>query len=354
MSIYDRMFGDKKSNESKDYIVSPGILEKEFGKINVRDDGVEKQVQVTILMEPQGREAEGWQTGVALDASSSMKGWFGRMAEGSIPPNIFSKYEKQGWVTTSVKDGRKVKSYKSEAIDDAKAKGYIKLTDNIVEPVARDFIEYLAGNLDADGGTTVIYWACDDGTSFEVLGDVTEDQCKSLEIKGPLSHSFGSGTSMHPALKYFSERFTDAKRGMFIFITDGKIDDLQKIKDYTTEIAKEIDAAKRNLIKCVLIGVGNEIDESQMEELDDLDTGTDIDIWDHKISKEMRSLMEIFAEVVDENQLVAPTATITDANGKVVKRYSDGLPAKISFTLPSQSDWFELNVAGRIIHQKLT
>jgi hypothetical protein len=40
----------------------------------------------------------------------------------------------------------------------------------------------------------------------------------------------------------------------------------------------------------VLIGVGRDVSEYQMRELDDLDTGTDIDLWDHKIASEMRVL----------------------------------------------------------------
>jgi hypothetical protein len=34
-----------------------------------------------------------------------------------------------------------------------------------------------------------------------------------------------------------------------------------------------------------LVGIGDAINESQMEELDDLESGTDVDIWDHKIAK---------------------------------------------------------------------
>lgn len=140
---------------------------------------------------------------------------------------------------------------------------------------------------------------------------------------------------------------------MYIFLTDGKIDDLNQVKEYTTQLAKKIASGKQNSVKCVLIGVGNQIDESQMVELDDLDTGTDIDIWDHKIAQEMRSLVEIFAEVVDENQIVAPTGFIFDSQGTIVKRYTDGLPAKIFFSLPINAKFFELEVAGQKIHQEL-
>lgn len=93
---------------------------------------------------------------------------------------------------------------------------------------------------------------------------------------------------------------------MYIFITDGYIDDLETVKQYTTQLAKDIAAGKRKLIKCILIGVGKAVDEKQMIELDDLDTGTEIDIWDHKVADDMRELTEIFAELVEENQIVAP------------------------------------------------
>ncbi|MFH0782125.1 MAG: VWA domain-containing protein [Pseudomonadota bacterium] len=354
MSIYDRLFSQKKSSIGQDFAVHSKLTAKEFGKINVRNTGKEYQIQLTILMEPQGKEGEGWQTGVALDASASMKGWFGRMLEGKVPPDVIKEYEKKKWVETRVEDGRKVKSFKKNAYADAITRGILKFTINVVEPLARDFIAYLADELDADGGTTVIYWACGDGTAVEVLGDFTGIQCRTLDIKGPQSFSFGSGTSLTPAVRYYVDRFVDAGRGMYLFITDGRIDDLDNVKNYTTQLANEIANKSRNPIKCVLIGVGDQIDERQMEELDDLDTGTDVDIWDHKIATEMRALVEIFAEVVTENQFVAPTGVIYDASGKMIKKYTDGLPAKIAFSMPSTSQWFELEVQGQRIRQIIT
>jgi hypothetical protein len=220
-----------------------------------------------------------------------------------------------------------------------------------MEPLAREFIAYLAGGLDADGGTTVIYWACNDGGAYEVAGDFTEEQCRRLEISGPNDHAFGTGTRLTPAVRYFVDRFADASRGMYVFLTDGRLDDLADVKKYTTQLARAIQAKKRHPVKCVLIGVGDEVDESQMEELDNLDTGTDVDIWDHKIAKEMRALVEIFAEVVSENQIVAPTGAIYDASGNRVWKCSDGVPAKVSFTMPASSSWFELEVGGRRIRQ---
>ena len=92
-----------------------------------------------------------------------------------------------------------------------------------------------------------------------------------------------------------------------------------------------------------------------MEELDDLDTGTDVDLWDHKLAAEMRVLQEIFAEVVDKNARVSDHGRILDPNGRVVKDYSDtGLPAFLEFEMPAGSSYFTLDVNGQRINQALT
>ena len=107
-------------------------------------------------------------------------------------------------------------------------------------------------------------------------------------------------------------------------------------------------------MKFVLIGVGPHINEAQMEELDDLDSGTEVDLWDHKLAAEMRVLQEIFAEVVESNARVADNGKILDSQGRVVKNYSDtGLPAKLDFELPAGSAYFILDVEGKQIRQDL-
>lgn len=355
MSIFKRIFQQPSKPSpppTRDlYSIPSNLTAKEFGKVNVKRSGQEFIVDFTILMEPQGREAEGWQTGVALDSSSSMRGVYGQMLVGDIPSKIIKRYEKQGWVLSRDVDGRRVQSFQKQAYDDAINNGYVKRTKNEMEPLARQFIAYLAGNLDADGGTTVIYWACGDGSAYEVIGDFTEAQCKTLSIEGTQNLDFGESTILTPAVRYFTDRFVDAKRGMYVFITDGYINDLDDVKSYTTFLAKQIAAGKRNPVKCVLIGIGEEIDEAQMIELDNLDTGTDVDIWDHKISKDMRYLGEIFAELVDENMIIAPTATIYDSSGNRLVNFTDGLPAKVTFAMPVGSQWFELEVRNQRYRQ---
>jgi hypothetical protein len=291
-----------------------------FGEVNVRPAGGGKvRVTATILMEPR---REGTQTGIALDGSGSMEALYGvEQGVGGFLASLF---------------GRK------------------KQTVNEITPVAQRLCAYLAGKLDADGGTTVIYWATGPGGSrIEVVGDLRAEEAERHAFGPP--REFGTGTQLLPAVKYFVERFADAPWGFYVFITDGELHDLDAVKQYSTWLAREVAAGRRKPLKFVLIGVGNNINEGQMEELDDLDTGTEVDLWDHKIAAHMRVLQEIFAEVVSKNARVSDRGKIRDAQDHVVKDYSDtGVPAFLEFELPADSPYFVLEVEGQRIRQDVT
>src|SRR5262249_6600814 len=152
--------------------------------------------------------------------------------------------------------------------------------------------------------------------------------------------------------RYFVERFKDAPWGFYVFVTDGELHDLDEVIAYSKRLAQDIKAHRRNPVKFVLIGLGTEVNEYQMTELDDLDTGTDIDLWDHKLASEMRVLEEIFAEVVDKNARVADHGRILDPQGRVLKDYAGvGLPAYLEFDVPAGAAYFTLEVNGTRINQ---
>ena len=358
MSFLKKLFGggnpteDERSHQLPSHMVS-----KEFGEVNVKKSGNTCEVLFTILMEPTGNSSEGWQTGVAIDASGSMQGVFGKdivdSPKGPPPVPLLEEYYNKGWIKIIQHEGQNIPIPLLPAKKDLVEKGFFRWSKNEIEPLARKMTAYLASNLDADGGTTVIYWACGDGSQLEVIGDLTAEDCEKSSFGGPSDIDFGSGTILTPAVHYFAERFKDAKNGMYIFITDGELHDLNEVKKYTIKLCKDIAAGRRNPLKCVLIGIGDAINEEQMEELDDLESGTNVDVWDHKIARDMRSLVEIFAEVVSENQIIAPNARIYDAMGHVVKNFVDGLPAKVSFAMPASSHYFELEVAGQRIKQSV-
>jgi hypothetical protein len=190
------------------------------------------------------------------------------------------------------------------------------------------------------------------GGQVQVIGDLRAEEAEQ-HVFGP-PRDFGTGTQLLPAVTYFVERFRDAPWGFYVFITDGELHDLDRVKEYSTRLAKAIAGGKRNPVKFVLIGIGPDINEAQMEELDDLDTGTNIDLWDHKLAAEMRVLQEIFAEVVDKHARIADRGRILDPQGRVVKDYSDtGVPAFLEFEMPVGAEYFTLEVEGNRIHQGL-
>jgi hypothetical protein len=290
-----------------------------FGEVNVYPaTGGRTRVVATILMEP---HKEGAQTGIALDGSGSMSKLYGVDQGSRVLSPIF---------------------------------GGPKKLQNEITPIAQKLCAYLANKIDADGGTTCIYWAVGPGGGeIEVVGDLRAEQAER-HVFGP-PKDFGTGTQLLPAVRYFVERFRDAPWGFYVFITDGELHDLDAVLAYSKRLAMEIAAGRRNPVKFVLIGVGSDVNETQMEELDDLDTGTEIDLWDHKLASEMHVLQEIFAEVVDKHARVADNGRILDPQGRVVKDFTgSGLPAYLEFEMPAGANYFTLDVNGQRINQPLS
>ena len=337
----------------QNYQISNNVLHTAFGELNITPRNDRMDIVLTILMEP---VKEGSQTGVALDGSASMQIPFGRAWEysGSLDEKLVERLKAQGKAKAVVQDGKSLLEYTTEAWDELIKLGYVVQSKNVVEPIAREVVPYLAEKIDADGGTTAIYWACGNGGSeIEQIGDLTAPGAKVASYTGP--QDWGMQTHLLPALKYFVERFHDAKWGFYVFVTDGRLDDLEAVKQYTAELSKRIGAGKANAVKCVLIGVGSKVEEEQMQQLDDLPDAMDlpVDIWDHKISAEMRDLRDIFAEVVDENAIVAPSGRVLDGTGKVAANFADGVPSLIRFSLPLNAAEFTLEVGPNKVQQKL-
>jgi len=297
-----------------------------FGAVNVfREPGGALRVVATVLMEP---DVEGARCGLALDGSSSMKKMFGLTA--ALSP-IFRA-----------------------------AAGAV----NVVEPVARAMAGYLA-RFSSSGTVNLVYWACNpDGGGLEEIGEVSESQARSLAVPGPRRSSWGRKTKLLPPVRHFLDgAFRSAPWSICVFVTDGKIDDLDEVKQFCWQHARQIAAGRRSYCKLVLIGIGEEVDEKQMEELDDMfqdsglrtPAGDDVALWDHKLAREMRQLQEVFAEVVSEKIIVADRGRILDAVGRTVADYSDGVPALLRFCLPRGCcSSFTLELPGHRITQNLT
>jgi len=335
------------------YQVPNNALNPAFGELNVVRHDDRLDIVLTILMEP---VKEGAQTGLALDGSASMQTPFGKgwKYAGNVDQAVLSRLNSEGKAKTVTQDGSQLTEYTNDGWQELISLGFLVQTDNEVEPIAQDIIPYLADKIDADGGTTLIYWACGaSGDKVEDVGDLTSLEAKVAAYGGP--KEWGQSTHLLPAMRYFVERFSDAKWGFYVFVTDGRLDDLDAVKQFTADLSRRIGRGEMNPVKCVLIGVGSEVDEDQMTQLDDLPDEMDlpVDIWDHKIAKEMRDLRDIFAEVVDENTFVAPTGRILSEPGVVAANFADGVPALLKFSLPLSSQQFTLEVGPNKIEQKL-
>jgi len=296
-----------------------------FGEVNVhaQPDG-SLNIVATILMEP---DIEGARCGLALDGSASMQKMYG--ASRALSP-IF-----------------------------ARAGG----NENVVEPVTRAMAGYLA-KFSSTGTVNLIYWACSpDGGGIEEIGEVSDAQARTLGVPGPRRLSWGRKTKLLPPVQHFVDGvFRSAPWAICVFVTDGKIDDLEDVKRFCWTYARHIAEGRRRFCKLVLIGVGEEVDEAQMTELDDMfegsgvkdPAGEDIDLWDHKLAREMRHLQEVFAEVVSEKIIVADRGRVLDAGGRVALELTDGVPALLRFRLPRGSRSFTLELPGHRVVQDVS
>ncbi|MGM0488460.1 MAG: hypothetical protein ACQESR_17080 [Planctomycetota bacterium] len=88
----------------KSHQLPSDIVCKEFGEVDIRKLPGKTGVWFTILMEPRGSEAKGWQGGVALDASGSMRDCYGkspnyaRKLKEDVPGSVKKGYQKKGWL----------------------------------------------------------------------------------------------------------------------------------------------------------------------------------------------------------------------------------------------------------------
>lgn len=219
---------------------------------------------------------------------------------------------------------------------------------NLVEPQMRWMLEYLATK-DKDGVLRVAYWATGDGSAIEVVGDLNGTQAKEYKFPGP--QFYGKGTVMLPVLRdyvaYLRQQMEKgAKRGLAVIITDSQVHDASDILAYSTQVAKEIQAGRLPRINFVLVGVGDQVDEEQMEKICHHEYPGIGHLWCHRIADRMEEMAELVAVLVDETMTVAAGGRILDDKGNIVKVYESRLPAVLEFNVPPGTTAFTLEVGG--------
>ena len=287
-----------------------------FGLINYEDQASGRVVMAFIKNE---MVREGSRMGIAIDGSGSMQDLFGRESKSVLIPSL----------------------------------------PNHVKPAAQALSGYLAQR-SADGKVAAIYWATGPGgKEIQILGDLTKSDAEAFDFRPPAN--YGTGTELLPALKYFTDGvqrkdLKDAAWGMYVFVTDGQLQDLDEVIKYCTTLAKDIEAGRRNDLKLILVGLGDQVDVKQFDILDNLETGTEVDLWYSTLAADLTDLSDIGIETNDQFMILVPSdGVVRDENGNTVASYRDtGLPAKLEFILPKDAcKAFTLEVGGNKITQPL-
>ncbi len=226
---------------------------------------------------------------------------------------------------------------------------------NLVEPQMRWMLEYLA-NKDRDGKVRVAYWATGDGSQLEEVGELTGPQAKDFRFPGP--RAYGKATVMLPVLRDFVAHMKQqvqvgARRGLAVIITDSQISDAPNVTAYATQVAKEIAAGRLPRMNFVFVGVGEQVDEEQMEEISHETYPGVGHLWCHRIADRMEEMAELVAVLVDETMTVAAGGTVYDEQGNTLKSYEGRLPAVLEFDVPATCKAFTLEVAGQRFTQPI-
>ena len=227
---------------------------------------------------------------------------------------------------------------------------------NLVEPQARWMLQYLASK-DRNGVLRVAYWACGgNGRGIEVAGELEGANAERYSFPGPQAQ--GQYTYLAPAIRDYIEYLRGqvphgARRGMAVFITDGHLHDADEVERLTGEVAKMVKRGQLPRVNFVMVGVGDSVDEEQLERIAHAEYAGLGHIWCHRVAKEIQNVAELVAVLVDETMTVAAGGTIYDASGKAIKVYEGRLPAVLQFDVPPGCKEFTLEVSGQRFTQPL-
>jgi len=235
---------------------------------------------------------------------------------------------------------------------------------NHVQMIARTIASILC-DVTKQGTASAIYWAVGPGGEHtEEIGEFDLAGWTTAEVNVP--KNMGRGTKILPAIKHITENvFANAAWTMGVIITDGIIEDEPDAMDYCMKLGQKLkDDGDTENFKLVLIGVGQEVDQDQLERFDDMFEGTalggddGVDIWSHGVAASMQDKEDIlgalFGEMVDEDTPVADSGSILDANGNEIKSFADGLPGKFEFILPAGQTSFSVHTPGAEVAQDIS
>lgn len=234
---------------------------------------------------------------------------------------------------------------------------------NFVEMVARKLGSILCP-LTKAGKASGFYWAVNlDGDKLEEIGEFHESTWLAASIPGPKTEKWGKKTLILPVIKHAFETVAQgADWTMGVIITDGIISDEQDARDYCLQVGREIADGHRKPVKLVLIGVGKEVDQGQLQRFDDMFEGTDlenrVDVWSHGMASSFQEeadiLSVLYGELMSEEMIVAPSGRVEDPQGQQLASWADGLPGQLRFVVPAGVTEFVIRTPHLSISQDIT
>ena len=232
---------------------------------------------------------------------------------------------------------------------------------NYMQAVARKLGTTLTA-ITKSGKVAALYWAVSpDGSKVEPIGDFDEAERGRAPITGPRKEKWGKGTKLLPAIQYGTERVAaGADWTMGVFLTDGIIEDEKACIDYCLRVGREMAAGRRKPMKFILIGIGEEPDQEQLERFDDMfeGSGIDYDLWSHGLVTSMQDEADIlgvlYGELMSEETVIAPRGGVEDARGTQLAAWTDGMPGKFRFVLPRGQTRFVIRTPDHEIAQDVS
>jgi hypothetical protein len=284
------------------YNVPVNQLVRPFNKIQLLYSSEKGEARIRVhAYIPVEPSLERVQTALVLDGSASMLPWYGR----------YGKYDQDIMSMEAVRIGA-----------------------------------FLASRVDVERQTILSYMATgEEGRDIEEIGVLVEADFEGRSFSGP--KLYGSGTQLLPIVRHFVESYmSEVELGLCVILTDGKIQDSEAVGDYTHKLVRQIQKQERPLVKFVLVGIGDCVDEQKLSELDNLTMYPDLDLWDFRLARDLKSPSQIFTELVLDyanRETVAEYGYIMDVEGRIVVDYRDsGVPTFMDFELPLGAEEFAL------------
>ncbi|MCI0699833.1 MAG: hypothetical protein L0241_01940 [Planctomycetia bacterium] len=241
--------------------------------------------------------------------------------------------------------------------------GVFDTKPNYVQGVARKLGEILCG-VTRSGKVSMLYWAMGPGgAETEEVGEFDAPSCLKAGIVGPKKkNGWGTGTQMLPAIRYTIEKVgKDADFTFGVIVTDGIIEDEAACLTYCMKLGEEVAKGKRKPVKFVLIGVGAQVNEDQLQKFNDMFEETPlkgkVDLFASGVAADMQSEADIiavvFGELMNEEVEVAASGRVT-ADGKELANFADRLPGKFRFVLPKGIKEFTVETPNGSVTQDVS